>query len=362
MIGTKLTHSPSEYLSCEKGNISTTTLVGSGIGVTVAIFGLVFLGIWWVQRGWRRGSKTEETPPSQVEQGSRSEFPAFTPTELPRGEKQVYIPPAEKRYPPQKREKLPLRDPRAARVDMTDEFEEDRFFPQQPTGHVGSPLDPNGLPVRKLFPSNPSPDPRHLQSQNALQSSITSRPVQQPSVSAAIPHIPPSTLRQAAPASAMRQSAYTAQARRDSISSVHFAGAAVTSTPPPMPDPALLPRQSSPQGRPITGTTQPLALRKSSAVSMAIPSYYESTGRSDHVEPNGPSSSSRKSLYKQSIYSASSNEGSPPPLPPYDSRPLTSPMEVRPNIPIAEMSVTSAGQRRPSAGGRKGSEDKGGMF
>ncbi|OCF40100.1 hypothetical protein I317_06113 [Kwoniella heveanensis CBS 569] len=42
--------SVTDYLSCAKDKISTTTLIGAGIGVTLGIFALAFLCIWLTKR------------------------------------------------------------------------------------------------------------------------------------------------------------------------------------------------------------------------------------------------------------------------------------------------------------------------
>lgn len=251
-------------------------------------------------------------------------------------------PPVEKQYPPRPPQ-AQGRDRFTARVESVSD-QEDYSQPPQPVLNSGSPSNPTGLPRRTLYPTNPSPVDNHLPAEDSHRF-----PVAQPSLASSGA---PLRSRQPGLPSAMRQSTHSARPRRDSIASVHFAGAA--SEPlPRMPEPIRPP--------PIErfGTTQPLTVRKSVAPSMIrepmdIPSYYAATGEPSWSDIDRAEGRPRQSVYGRSMYSTSSSESSPPPLPPYASRPsLSGQSRLATN-------AGSGGRRPPAA--RKGIEDRGGLI
>jgi len=361
----KLTGLIRNYLSCEKNKISTTTLVWAGIGLTVGIFALVFLTVWLVQRG---SKKRADIPPSQVEPDRR--FEAMRPDASlagpnpVRNEKAQYRRADEKHKQPQPGGKVALHGPFAARVENASDVEGGRALPSQMATINGSPMDTTLRP-RSLYPSNPSPDQRHLNHQQPVRSSLAYPAPAQPSP-ASVPPLPSTNTRQ--PKSAMRQSVHSTRSRRESVASVHFGGAgfaADSTTPPPLPP--LTTRPVMPAPSDTFGPTPPLAIRKSVAPTVAIPSYYESTGQAGYNDEAGQGgSAARQSPYKHSVYWNSSNHSSIPSLPPYASPPISSSSERgrRPSAVTAGSAgpgSSGTGGRRPSAG-RQGSEDRGGMI
>lgn len=220
--------------------------------------------------------------------------------------------PQEKRYPTKLNEKRPhaedRRDPRAVRVESSSSAEYAVTPPPPHPAHVpqaklpseilGSPTDNYGN--RQLYPSNPSPTPRHL-AQPALTAS--------------------------------RASTYS---KRQSVVSAwgpHEAGLA-----PPMPAPV----------RAATTGTPPLTIRKSAVVPSGrgaggIPSYYEATRGQTVAEGVRPS----LSMYER----AGSSPEQLPPLP-IGSRPG---LEARrPSEPVP--------QSRSVEGPKRGSAERGGMI
>jgi hypothetical protein len=143
-----------------------------------------------------------------------------------------------------------------------------RGVPEQPTGQprqidprpavqlpsqlVGSPVDAESNP-RNLYPSNPSPTPRHMRPQ------------------------PPMTSR---PASAMRQSVYS---KRQSVVSVRKSPPIGNTAVPPLPPIHALRQDSSPPA----GQTRPLLIRKSTLPQGASSLPYNSppTAKPSEIRP-----------------------------------------------------------------------------
>ena len=200
-----------------------------------------------------------------------------------------------------------IRDPRAARVESSSSAEYAITPPPPHPAHVpktqlpsevlGSPMD--DAPSRQLYPSNPSPMPRHLRAQPGTRASTHSR--------------------------------------RQSIASARFVTEDVLPAPP-LPAPV----------RSNTGTP-PLTIRKSTIdgssgrIGGGIPSYYEAT-RGQTATPARPT---------LSMYGRSGSAPEAPPLVPFGNRP---PLESR------RPSAPAAPQENPSEGPKRGSAERGGRI
>ena len=309
-------------------------LIGAGIGIIAGIFAVVLLIFWWVHKRRHTAStsvlvQSNQTAGGGPDEGLRSGAMDYGGMP-PRAEEPYSYAPSgnEKQYYSQPKENYATGDPSVSRINNHVDYG-DPARPPEHGGVVGSP-EVITLPSRALYPSNPSPDPRHLQAKDENRSSVTSRLTQSNHAPTTAPPLPPSAMRNQTPSSAMRQSIHSSRLR----GSVHFAGASpltFSEAPPPAPDPT-------------TDHTRPLSVRKTTASSIAIPSYYESTGQSGYAQ----------SMYK-SVFSSSSSES----VPPYVS-PQGGAGEPRRPSGASEGSG-GAGSRRPTVA-RKGSEDKGGMI
>lgn len=342
------------FVSCTKSKVSTTTLIGVGIAITAGIFGLVFLTVWCMQKSRKTSGAKHIVPPPPPDKLEQDRGGQDVPTILYRPEQPYPNPDHEKRYLSEKpdfREPFGIPQGNAAHYDH---YSMTTVHPM--VGGYGSPHT-DTQPVRPLYPSNPSPEPRHLQASNQTRYSIASHPSQAYPAPDAPPPVPRSAMRAQPAASAMRQSTQTPRSRRSSVASVHFAGngPVFDPNPPPMPDLA---------SRPALGDTRPLSVRKTNVTSVAIPSYYESTAHrqdtSQSSYDNDLATRRRQSIYNQSFYSSSSSESSVPPLPPYVS-PKSAEQMRRPSAASEGTATAGTGMRRP-LNGRKGSEGMGGMI
>ncbi|WVQ76254.1 hypothetical protein IAR50_005919 [Cryptococcus sp. DSM 104548] len=203
----------SDYLSCAKDKISTTALIGAGIGITLGIFALAFGCIWITRRKRKKvadGKDREDTAAEEESGESRSDGEKggrtkrarqrkeeseaeddWRPVKLREDEPPTYqevrrnqgkkgnrhedmtdsssseLDPLPKKSGPRKGSRDTIYSQRAPRPAPT---------PVQPTRQA--PFEESGSPGqevisgRQLYPSNPSPDPRHLQP-HPLQRSAT---------------------------------------------------------------------------------------------------------------------------------------------------------------------------------------------
>ena len=291
-----------------------------------------------------------------------------------------------------------LRDPRAVKNESLSESETEatlrrnggpppphpahqaRLEPVLPSEMTGSPTELHQS--RTLYPSNPSPNPRHLDGQPHLHG----QPHQQ------FPPQPQSRLPLATrPPSAMRQSAYAR--RRESLANVHFTSSkSVDSHAPPLPAtnappsnvrPSLDTRGTVGNGN---GGTPPLNIRKSTIpagatgatgsygtngsppqLRGAVPSYYEATrgGPPGQLDQSGPPSQparnrpqSRMSIARPSM---TTRQDLAPPVP-LGSRPGEN---RRPSPPQGGTNIapSRAGMGTPApVPMRRPSEARGGMI
>jgi len=205
------------------------------------------------------------------------------------------------------------RDPRAARVNSASSSSDTDYLTPPPPhpAHMPKLALPSEIldsPIeheqpRQLYPTNPSPAPRHLQT--------------------------------------------SAYAKRQSVSSTRTARVGETPVPPMPP-------------APVRSTTAPLNIRKSSAdptsqssrrPSGAIPSYYEATQGQAVSRPE-----SRLAGPSLSMYGRSSSVPDILPPVPLANRPF---MDARrPSAPAVHVQT----QRKPSEGPRRGSAERGGMI
>ena len=349
--------------------------------MTAGIFLFVFLVIWLVQRHRKRQMAAHAAQIERGHRGGRSTVDQVEDQVVAQHAKKQYNPPTEEQYyPPAEKpyEAQAFHQKSIARVESGTGREDIPAVPPQQVSADGSPVDPNVLPARTLYPSNPSPHASPLQTQPQNRFSVAQPPAQLWNNH----HQPRQTAPPTAPPSAMRQTTYSSRPARTSVASVHFGDSTPDVSPvPPMPAYTRPPTTRSisdldrDRQETLGGTgTVPLSIRKSTvasrAQSTAIPSYYESIqstvqstyGEHEMIRPVVRQSVARRSA--RSVYSTSSNEGSPPPLPPYASRPNLAESGRRPSAsPPGGIRVeVGMGQRSPSAGVRKGSEDRGGLI
>ncbi|WVN87307.1 uncharacterized protein L203_102485 [Cryptococcus depauperatus CBS 7841] len=329
-----------QYLSCARSKISTPTLIGAGIGITAGIFVLAF-GCIWLTRRKRKNvhtdhGKNEEVNTEKGRSGKKawmeeSEDEDMIPAKLmedryPRG------PPKKPKITKSKREQAmeepdsPMSDldplprmmqPRKGSRDTI--YSQRQIRPAAPSGATalirpipeagnnGSPQEGDGF--RSLYPSNPSPNPRHLTPQPGLSGRLGTAPTHNAQPAANLAHPPPAVTKRSSvhsrgvplrgasnprPPSTVsfaKQTSHDAksnlnvppipeQHRRTTASQQERPPTRImraeSNTPiltktlaaevPPMPN--SLPSDS--------GNTAPLKIRKSVAQSNYIPSYYQS--------------------------------------------------------------------------------------
>ena len=242
--------------------MSTTTLVGAGIGVTVAIFAVIFGIVWLSKRNNRKkastarsapsspvrpirpapsNTKDQESAPSSEESAGEKERRASTDKKALRAtvvdadsqdeyEESVpqYSPP--RQPPPQLR---PLQAPPPAHHRRPD-------LQRSAPSEEGSPVEP--VPSRELYPSNPSPKPRHLQASRRGGASTTSRqPQGQPGSGEKIPPIPPyradrqGSTQEIPPSEPPQQSQRTRLTSASSVSSTSSGASTSSASIPPIP-------------------------------------------------------------------------------------------------------------------------------
>jgi len=321
-----------DYLKCQKDTISTTTLIAAGLGVTVGILALVGLCVWLCNRKKRRHPRTSTDNESQPGKSdntrtsieSYDEEVAYTSTRQKSQDEKRRVRPHNDESSPEREKMSPgkineksspaqvRRDPRAARVESSSSAEYAVTPPPPHPAHVpktqlpseilGSPVD--DTPSRQLYPSNPSPMPRHLRPQPGVRASNYSR--------------------------------------RQSVASARIADEDV-SIAPPLP----LPVRSN------TGTP-PLTIRKSTIGSSpsrghvaGIPSYYEAT----QGQASTATHAARPAL---SMYGRA--ESAPDAAPPV-------PLSVRPMMDARRPSAPALQtQKRPSEAPGRDSAGRGGMI
>ncbi|ODO02069.1 hypothetical protein L198_02800 [Cryptococcus wingfieldii CBS 7118] len=192
-----------DYLSCAKSKISTTALIGAGIGVTLGVFVLAF-GCIWITRKKRkkvtddRDQDADEGEESGIDsekvskrrrarQRNREESEAeddWRPIKLREDEPPTYqearrnhgkkggshcdnntdsssseLDPLPRKGGPRKGSRDTIYSQRAVRPAPSVA----QPSLQAPFGNSGSPGQEAIMSGRQLYPSNPSPDPRHLQ-------------------------------------------------------------------------------------------------------------------------------------------------------------------------------------------------------
>ncbi|WVQ91424.1 hypothetical protein IAS59_005222 [Cryptococcus gattii] len=190
----------SNYLSCAKSRISTTTLIGVGTGITVGVLAIAFGCIWLTRKSRRKApsavdrdddeeESSKQTVKQDMEKGRRSARKLdgtsndgdIIPVQLREDNPSVL----------QASQRINKATPRTTEIDRTDSFasEMDTLSKtEQPANSsrvtVYSPdhsqpaisylstsirsqrLASNTVGSRNLFPSNSSPSPRHIQLRN----------------------------------------------------------------------------------------------------------------------------------------------------------------------------------------------------
>ncbi|RXK39136.1 hypothetical protein M231_03641 [Tremella mesenterica] len=306
-----------DYLSCEKSKTSTTVLVGAGIGVTLGIFALIF-GIVWISKRNRKRSTRDTEVGKKVSQGDGN---------TKKGTNSKAEEEEEEEYETEEEEDVPNENIKKKAVTVEeDHSDEEAWSPQPPPEKTlpsrssrpsqvpplqrpplvrenateGSPIEP--VPTRQLYPSNPSPQPRHLEDPRRLHQG---RPIHRPSVASqrgaqppltrgSIPDIPPfnpqrNTLRTGESHSQTQTRPSLQQAHSAPARGFPHDGRRPSNAPPP----SSAPRRPSAPGptagvrREIDGNTRPLDIRKSTVRPLApppenvtirrsvLPSYYE---------------------------------------------------------------------------------------
>lgn len=313
----------SDYLTCQKGNVSTTTLIAAGIGVTVGILLLVGVCVWLCRRQ-QNARYPSKTAPNDLEDTAAAKPDPPRTYDSDETDEEVEQPSVAElkrkpRPPDDGTPPLPTKGegiiksrphPRAARVDSASSSSDVSFLTPPPPhpAHMpplslpsalsGSPVEHD--PPRQLYPT-PSPAPRHLRS--------------------------------------------SMHSNRQSIASTRTCRVDETVVPP-MPT------------APVRSGTAPLNIRKSTfdataqpsrRPSGAIPSYYEATQGQSNSRPVSRAARPTMSAYGQ----GSSAPDAPPPVP-LAGRPLVDGRRPSASAPHA--------QRKESEGPRRGSAERGGMI
>jgi hypothetical protein len=344
----------STYLECQKSTISSTTLIVAGLGVVLGIFLIGGGSLWLIsrRRAARRNPSSEDQEATAgkerqgeeksrraVKQGMDDEEAGTEDEEEAEGE-------PEKLRNERKRTEVVKREKESTRViqkggksesedgeedsdeesgeSEEDEDEEDDMETPRPAKTAPSPqaakgqtrgrqtfgAAPSGTPVissspESLYPSNPSPYPRHLRQSRQLQPSHpfantkTSTPYTTSSQTVPVRGVSPLPPSRAASRSAQPQ-------RHDSAVSVRKGSAGVESgNAPPMP----VRRQTE-------GNTRPLTIRKSSA-STLMPSYYETPAHPlpsvPSIAPGSGSLTDRRAAPGQAVRKSPPSSVAPPP-------------------------------------------------
>lgn len=195
----QLTTLLSDYLSCAKSKISTITLIGAGIGVTVGVLAIVFGCIWLTRKNRRKmppdidgDDDQKESSKQKMKQSiEKGPMPARKLESISDGEDVIPVKLREDDPPvvqeSQKINKATSRmitdrtDSSASETDILSKTERpsnsskttmhSQHYNRPSISHFSTSIRSqssfsNTIGSRNLFPSNPSPSPRHLQLHN----------------------------------------------------------------------------------------------------------------------------------------------------------------------------------------------------
>ena len=142
----------SDYLSCEKGKVSTTTLIAAALGVTVGVLALVGLCVYMCHRSRRVQRQRKQSGLKQnLEVKVQDHLYPYHDEKVPPLPTKVYTTSPEELIDPHLKYERP---PRGA---VPKYIPAEQFGPSHQKQHPDSPVEmSNG---RMLYPSNPIPSP-----------------------------------------------------------------------------------------------------------------------------------------------------------------------------------------------------------